>query len=82
MKSTDGLDWYCLRVMKLIRKEYRGHKAEINAWQIIKIVKRVATAYYRNDAELLAALITRNWLEPIGSNSYAIHYDKVEDLKW
>jgi hypothetical protein len=77
MAQNDGMDWICERLMKHIRKTYRGHKSEITAGQLVKITSRFSLTYGIKEADMLDALIRRNWLEPIGSCSYEIHYDKM-----
>ena len=77
MPVSDNMDWLCERTIELLHKDFRGHKAEIHARQLIKFTERVANAYGVNEAQLLDALIRRNFLEAVGSDTYEIHYDKV-----
>ena len=77
MANDDGLDFMVERFMEALRREYRGHKSEITAHQLTKMSARFANLFGIKEAVLLDALIRRDWLEPIGSNSYAIHFDKM-----
>ena len=74
---ADNLDGYCLRLMQQLRKDFRGHKAEISAHMLIKFIARFSKAYGISQMQILDAMIRRNWLEPIGSDTYIIHYDLV-----
>ncbi len=74
---ADGLDWACQRFMLNLRKDFRGHKAEISAHILVKYTAKFHNLYGIGQNQILDALIRRNWLEPIGSDSYLINYDKV-----
>ena len=74
---SDNLDWCCERLVLQLKKTYRGHKAEISARELVKAVKQFSVHYGLKENELLHAALKGGWLEPIGSDTYAIHYDMV-----
>ncbi len=74
---ADNLDWICARFMKHLRSKYRGHKAEISARALVKVIALFANTYGLKENILLDALLRRNWLEPIGSDHYAIRYELI-----
>ena len=76
---NDDMDWVCKRVMMQIRKEYHGHRQEIHAKMLVRFTTRFEKAYGIKQGVVLDALIRRNWFEPIGSDSYAIHYWKLDE---
>lgn len=74
---NDGLDWHCLRVMRLVRKDFGSKKTEISDIQVTKFAKRIAVAYGINESDMLAALLRRGWFEPSAGRTYTVRWDKV-----
>lgn len=77
--QADNLDGVCVRFMHHLHKSYRGHKSEIHAISLCKQTAKFQNAFGVNQSKLLDALIRRNWLEPIGSETYNIRFDLVDN---
>lgn len=73
----DNMDFICEKFMFHLRKDFRGHKAEITPHQLTKKTKKFALAYGLKESELLQALLIRGWLEPNAADIYLIRYDLV-----
>ena len=73
----DNLGWICVRFMKHLRQNFRGHKAEISPGMYTKLVKKFSLAYGVDSGELLMALTKRGWLEPSAGDIYLINYNAI-----
>ena len=74
----DNMDWICDRFMKILRHDFRGHKAEITTTKLVKYTEKFGLMYGLKEGVILDALMRRKWLEPIGSNTYHIDYSVME----
>lgn len=71
------MDQVCERFMQQLRKDFRGHKAEISPHMLVRYTKRFSLAYRMSQNQILDALIRRNWLEPSAADTYWINYEAV-----
>ena len=78
-RFNDNMDWICQRFMLALRKQYRGHKSEIHARQFTRLAEKFALLYNIKPEVMLDALLRRNYFEPIGSDTYAVHYYKIDE---
>ena len=73
--TADNLDWYCVRFVKMLHKDYRGHKSEITAREYVQKVAWFSSRVGIDSNLLLSALQRRNWIEPSAGETYVIRYD-------
>lgn len=75
---ADNMDWLCERFMKMLKRDFRGHKVELSPMQITNRTKRFCKAFgIANDGILIHALMIRGWLEPSAADTYIVRYDMV-----